>query len=64
MTTTLHDLGGVLGRPAFGHFLSGSHSFMVTALGACVKWPFRDVIKSLLQMSQVDVTTMEWRMTV
>ena len=24
---------------AFGHFLLGSHKFMVTALGACVKWP-------------------------
>jgi hypothetical protein len=23
---------------AFGHFLLGSHSFMVTALGSCVKW--------------------------
>jgi hypothetical protein len=25
---------------AFGHFLLGSHYFMVTALGSCVKWPF------------------------
>ena len=24
---------------AFGHFLLGSHNFMVTALGLCVKWP-------------------------
>ena len=24
---------------AFGHFLLGSHNFMVTALGSCVKWP-------------------------
>ena len=23
----------------FGHFLLGSHNFMVTALGSCVKWP-------------------------
>ena len=23
---------------AFGHFLFGSHNFMVTALGSCVKW--------------------------
>ena len=22
-----------------GHFLLGSHNFMVTALGLCVKWP-------------------------
>ena len=36
--TTLHDFGGVLGRP-FGHFLLGCHNFMVTALGSCVKWP-------------------------
>ena len=26
-------------RTAFGHFLLGSHNFMVTALGSCVKWP-------------------------
>ena len=25
----------------FGHFLLGSHNFMVTALGSCVKWPLR-----------------------
>ena len=37
--TTLDDVGGVLGRP-LGHFLWGSHNFMVTALGSCVKWPF------------------------
>ena len=24
---------------AFGHFHLGSHNFMVTALGSCVKWP-------------------------
>jgi hypothetical protein len=24
---------------AFGHFLLGSHNFMVTALDSCVKWP-------------------------
>ena len=23
---------------AFGHFCLGSHNFMVTALGSCVKW--------------------------
>jgi hypothetical protein len=32
--TTLHDLGGVL-----GHFLLGSHNFVVTALDLCVKSP-------------------------
>ena len=42
--TTLHDFGGVLGRP-LDTFLLGSHNFMVTALGLCVKsdllihWP-------------------------
>ena len=35
--TALHEFGGALGRP-FGHFLLGSHKFMVTALGSCVKW--------------------------
>ena len=34
--STLHDCGGALGRP-LGTFLSGSHNFMVTALGSCVK---------------------------
>ena len=26
---------------AFGQFLLGSHYFMVTAFGSCVKWPWR-----------------------
>ena len=26
----------------FGHFLLGSHNFMVIALGSCVKWPLLD----------------------
>ena len=37
LVTTLHDVGGVLGQP-LGTFLWGSHNFMVTALGSCVKW--------------------------
>ena len=37
--TTPHDFGGVLGRPL--DTLVGSHNFMVTALGSCVKWPLR-----------------------
>ena len=28
---------------AFGHFLLGSHKFMVTAFGSCVKWPLERV---------------------
>ena len=36
--TTLHDFWRCLGT-AFGHFLLGSHNFMVMALGSCVKWP-------------------------
>jgi hypothetical protein len=39
VTTLLHDFGGCVGTMAFGHFLLGSHNFMVTALGSCVKWP-------------------------
>ena len=35
--TTLHDFGGVLGWPST--LSLGSHDFMVTALGSCVKWP-------------------------
>ena len=34
--TTLHDFGGVLGQPS-DTFRLGSHNFMVTALGSCVK---------------------------
>ena len=37
--TTLHEFGGVLGRPLLTFFWAGSHNFMVTALGSCVKWP-------------------------
>ena len=33
---TLHDVGGCVGM-AFEHFLLGSHTSMVTALGSCVK---------------------------
>jgi hypothetical protein len=36
--TTLHNVGGVLGRP-WDTFLLASQSFMVTALGSCVKGP-------------------------
>jgi len=36
--TTLHDFGKCL-RTAFGHFLLGSHNFMGTALGTCMRWP-------------------------
>ena len=42
--TTLEDayqttwFGRCVGT-AFGHFPLGSHNFMVTALGSCVKWP-------------------------
>ena len=31
---------------AFGHFLLGSHNFMVTSLGSCVKWPSICTIQS------------------
>ena len=30
---------------AFGHFLVGSHNFMITALGSCVKWPLHYIFK-------------------
>ena len=36
--TTLHGFWEV-SWTAFGHFVLGSHNFMVTALGSCVKWP-------------------------
>ena len=39
--TTLHDFGGVSGRP-LGHLLLGSHNFTVTALGSGVKRPYRN----------------------
>ena len=37
--TTLHEFGGVIGRRPLNTFVLGSHNFMVTALGSCVKWP-------------------------
>jgi hypothetical protein len=40
--TTLHDGGGLLGRP-LDSFLLGSHNSMVTALSSCVKWPLHVV---------------------
>ena len=44
---------------AFGHFLLGSHNFMVTALGSCVKWPLYDHLTSMriftLIMSKIDI---------
>jgi len=39
--TTLHDFGGVLGRPLDTSFRALT-IFMVTALGSCVKWPWED----------------------
>ena len=30
---------------ASGHFLLGSHNFMVTALDSCVKWPYDGTIR-------------------
>jgi hypothetical protein len=36
--TTIHGFGGVLGQLTNTFFL-GTHNFMVTALGLCVKWP-------------------------
>ena len=36
--TSLHDFAGLLGRP-LNTFLLGSHNFMVTGIGTCVKWP-------------------------
>ena len=35
--TTLYDFGRCCGT-AVGHYLLGSHNFIVTALGSCVKW--------------------------
>jgi hypothetical protein len=40
---------------AFGRFLLGSHNFMVTALGSCVKWPLGllSINKAHLELSTV-----------
>ena len=37
--TTLHDFGSALRHPLDTLGGGGSHNFMVTALGSCVKWP-------------------------
>jgi hypothetical protein len=42
--STRHDFGGGVGT-AIGHFLLGSHNFMVTALGSCVKCPLIQTLK-------------------
>ena len=48
--TTLHDFGGVLGRP-WDTFFLGSHNFTVTALGSCVKWPLGCLVTVFLPFS-------------
>ena len=52
--TTVHDVGGVFGT-VVGHFLLGSHTFMVTALGSCVNWPLI-IVNSInyLQLNNLD----------
>ena len=35
---------GKCGGMAFEHFLLGSHNFLVTALGSCMKWPLVKVV--------------------
>ena len=66
--TTLHGFGGALGWP-WDTFLLGSHNFMVTALGSCVKWPHtlgqdlhgqRDVTNGQ-PASRPDFTSWVWR---
>ena len=39
--TIRRDGGGVWGRWPLDKFLLGSHNFMVTALGPCVRWALR-----------------------
>jgi hypothetical protein len=50
---TLHDFGGVLGRPLDTFFL-GSHNFMVTALGVC------EVVLSLPSGQRIVVPITSW----
>ena len=60
--TTLHAFGGVLGRP-LDTFHLGSHNFMVTALGSCVKWPsyFRSIGHNLMCDTTLWITWFELR---
>ena len=44
--TTLRDFEGVLGHPS-DTFLLGSHNFMVTALGSCVKWALHSIFMAI-----------------
>jgi hypothetical protein len=53
--TTLRDFGECVGMATFGHFLLGSHNFMVMALGSCMKWA--SVSKRLLHTIRQDPTT-------
>ena len=40
---------------AFGRFLLGSHNFLVTAFGSCVKWPWEPVTGTLQALSLVEM---------
>src|ERR1700689_4479049 len=43
---------------AFGHFLLGSHNFMVTALGSCVKWPLAPTPLSMRVEANPNILTL------
>jgi hypothetical protein len=52
--TTLHDFWRCVGT-TFGHFLLGSHNFVVTALGSCVKWPLESVTLNITKLLSVAI---------
>jgi hypothetical protein len=49
--TTLHDPG-----TAFGHFVLGSHNFMVTALGPCVKRPLLHMAHLVIFLERTSIS--------
>ena len=46
---------------AFGHFFLGSHNFMVTTLGSCVKWPYLTTLHGLEhEANKVHLSELKW----
>jgi hypothetical protein len=45
---------------AFGQFLFGSHNFMITVLGSCVKWPEVEKVQHVVWDLLVDYKSIKW----
>jgi hypothetical protein len=54
--STLHDFGGVLGRPLDAFFWALTN-LMVAALGSCVKWPLMSALHIKGEVGQLEKLT-------